>query len=190
MVTLEQLIETQKWYGMSDIQIIKEFFTQNNLEEEGMDLIHELTKTKIEKMKQKQRISEEWICILPSKYLYENYDLDIADRLHNLELNFLVNGGELSKNQLSWAKENIPNIIRPRAYFNPLIEWLENKDIRFKDIDTNIGIEKLFENENGYIYPFENGYKVFWKKEEFKPDIDITFYNYNEACFYLRLVDK
>ena len=132
MVTLKQLVEEQKWNEMSDIQIIKEFFDLNNLEEEGMDLIHELTRTKIEKMKQKHRMSEEWVCMLPSKYLYENYDLDIADRLHTLELNYLVNGGKLSKGHLKWATENIPNIVRPQAYFNPLVEWLENEGIRFK----------------------------------------------------------
>jgi len=132
MVTLKQLVYEQKLNGMSDIQIIKEFFDLNNLEEEGMDLIHELTRTKIEKMKQKHRMSEEWACILPSKYLYETYDLDIADKLHTLELNYLVNGGELSKNHLEWAIENIPNIEEPKAYFQPLVEWLKDKGIRFK----------------------------------------------------------
>ena len=132
MVTLKQLVDDQEWNEMSDIQIIKEFFDLNNLEEEGMDLIHELTRTKIEKMKRKHRMSEEWACILPSKYLYENYDLDIADRLHMLEINYLVNGGELSKNHLKWAKENVPNIVRPQAYFNPLVGWLENEGVKFK----------------------------------------------------------
>ena len=27
-------------------------------------------------------------------------------------------------------------------------------------------MEKLFENENGYVYPVENGFRVYWKKEE------------------------
>ena len=38
MVTLKQLVDEQKWNGMSDIQIIKTFLDLNNLEEEGMDL--------------------------------------------------------------------------------------------------------------------------------------------------------
>ena len=53
-----------------------------------------------------------WIGCLPSKYLYANYDLDIADHLHGLELNYLMNGGTLSIKELEWAKENVPNIIR------------------------------------------------------------------------------
>ena len=131
MRTLKELIDEQKWNGMTDIQVIEAFFTLNDMEEEGMDLIHELTKSKIEKMKQKHYMVEAWASYLPSKYLYENYDLDIADKLHMLEINYLVNGGELSSYFLKWASENVPKIIRPKVYFNPLVDWLKKKNIRF-----------------------------------------------------------
>ena len=132
MITLEQLVKEQKWNGMSDIQVIKTFFDMNNMEEEGIDLITELSKTKVDKLKRKERMVKEWTSYLPSKYLYENYDLDIADKLHTLELDYLSNGGELSKGRLEWARENLPNIELPKCYFNPLIEWLDDKGIRFK----------------------------------------------------------
>lgn len=132
MVTLAQLVEEQKFTEMSDIGVIKTFFDKNNMEEEGMELIHELTKTKIAKMKHRERVVKEWTSYLPSKYLYENYDLDIADRLHTLELDYLSNGCELSASRLEWAKENIPNIKMPYVYFQPLVEYLDSKDIRFK----------------------------------------------------------
>lgn len=78
MVTLKQLMENNKWNGMSDIQIIERFFKLNNLEEEGIDLVAELSKSKINKLKRKERMVREWMSYLPSKYLYENYDLEIA----------------------------------------------------------------------------------------------------------------
>ena len=133
MVTLRELVENQKWNDATDIQIIRAFFEMNNLEEEGITLISCLTQSKISKIKNKYTMAEEWICMLPSKYLYENYDLDIADHLHMLELNYLINGGKLSKTQLKWATENVPKIKMPKAYFNPLIEWMEGKGISFKD---------------------------------------------------------
>lgn len=136
MVTLEQLIKEQKWNGMTDIQIIKTFFDLNDNEEEGIDLINKLTKSKIGKLKRKEEMVKEWTSYLPSKYLYENYDLDTANRLHNLELDYLSNGGELSKNRFKWAKENIPNIARPEIYFNPLVEWLEVNDVFFKEVKS------------------------------------------------------
>ncbi len=50
-------------------------------------------------------------------------------------------------------------------------------------------MEKLFEDENGYVCPSEDGYKVFWKKAELKPEVDVIFSNYNEAHFYLRSIN-
>ena len=133
MITLEQLVKEQKWNNMTDIQIINTFFTMNDMEEEGLDLIYELAQSKIEKLKRKERNIEEWTSYLPSKYLYENYDLETADRLHILELDFLTHGCELSQSRLKWAYENVPHITRPQAYFNPLIDYLEENGIRFRD---------------------------------------------------------
>ena len=143
MVTLAQLVEDQKWNGMSDIQVVIAFFDKNDVEEEGIQLITELSKIKVEKLKRKEIMVKEWTSYLPSKYLYENYDLEIADMLHTLELDYLSHGGELSKSRLEWARKNIPNIEFPEVYFMPLIEWLDNKDIRFKG-ETQI-YKKMFE---------------------------------------------
>ena len=133
MVTLEQLVKEQKLFDMTDIQVIKMFFDLNDLEEEGVELITELSKAKIEKLKRRKQMVEDWISYLPSKYLYENYDLETADKLHALELDYISHGCELSELRLEWARENVPNITRPQAYFNPLIDYLEEKGIRFKD---------------------------------------------------------
>ena len=131
MITLKQLLESQPLTGASDTEIIQAYFVENDLEEEGMDLIHELTKSKIEKMKRRQYMVEEWTPRLPSKYLYKNYDLDTADMLHSLELDYLANGGKLSDSFLKWAKENVPNIIQPEVYFFPLVDWLGERNIKF-----------------------------------------------------------
>lgn len=132
MVTLEQLVKEQKYNEMSDIQVIKTFFDLNDMEEEGMKLIYELSKVKIEKLKRERRIVREWTSHLPSKYLYENYDLDTANWLHSLELNYLSYGGKLQESYMKWAKENVPNIKRPKVYFNPLVDWLKERGVEFK----------------------------------------------------------
>ncbi len=132
VITLRELVQEQTWNDMTDLQIIKAYFELNDLEADGIDIISELTKSKINNIKNRYAVAEEWVCMLPSKYLYENYELDIADRLHRLELDYLMNGGELSDKQLKWAKENVPNIRMPECYFQPLIAWLEDREIRFK----------------------------------------------------------
>lgn len=133
MATLSELVNEQKWNDISDIEAIKQFFVLNDMEEQAIDLISELAKSKVQKLKQKNYMAEEWVTILPSKYLYEKYDLDIADRMHMMELDFLMNGGELSKKKLKWAKENVPNIKEPECYFSPLIEYLKENGINFKE---------------------------------------------------------
>lgn len=132
MITLKELVDNQKWNDATDIQVIKAFFELNDLEEHGIDIISNLAKSKISKIKRKYANAETWVCALPSKYLYEHYDLDTADYLHTLELDYLMNDGELSADQFEWAKENVPNIERPQAYFRPLIEWMKDKGIEFK----------------------------------------------------------
>ena len=95
MITLEQLVKEQKWNDMSDIQVIKTFFDLNNMEEEGIEMITELSKTKVEKLKRKHNMAETWVCMLPSKYLYEHYDLDIADKLPEVPFWEIVNSSAM-----------------------------------------------------------------------------------------------
>ena len=133
MTTLKELVDEQKWNGFSDVEVIKQFFTLNDMEEDAIDLIGELSKSKVRKLKRKNYMAEEWITILPSAELYKMYDLKTADRLHMLELDYLINGGKLSESKLKWAKENAPNIKEPNPYFRPLIDYLEENGIKFKE---------------------------------------------------------
>ena len=133
MTTLKELVDEQKWTGFSDVEVNKQFFTLNDMEEDAIDLIGELSKSKVRKLKRKNYMAEEWITILPSAELYKMYDLKTADRLHMMELDYLINGGELSESKLKWAKENAPNIKEPNPYFRPLIDYLEEKGIKFKE---------------------------------------------------------
>lgn len=132
MVTLKELVYEQEYQDISDMEVIKFFLTQNNLEDEAIEMIAELSASKVRKLMQKQEVMQTWITYLPSKYLYENYKLDVADRLHSMELDYLVNGCELSSRFMKWAKENVPNIKEPECYFRPLIEYLEENGVNFQ----------------------------------------------------------
>ena len=131
MKELKDYIELQKYTGMTDMEIITAYFIDNDIEEQAMEISHTLAKAKIEKMKYRQDIIKTWVYSLPSNYLYENYSVDVATKLHNIELDYIVNG-EVTNRRLEWAKENIPNIKMPEVYFFPCIEWLDKHGIRFK----------------------------------------------------------
>lgn len=131
MKQLKDYIELQKLTGMSDIEIITSYFIDNDIEEDAMELSHNLAKAKIEKMKHRQNIIQNWAYYIPSEYLYEKYSLKVATMLHRIELDYIING-EVTQSRLEWAKENIPNIKMPAVYFMPCMDWLEEQGIKFK----------------------------------------------------------
>ena len=131
MKTLAEYIKLQAITGVSDIEIIRQFFIDNDIEEKGIELSYELTKTKIEKMKHRHHIIKEWTYNIPSEYLYNKYPLDVAVYLHRIELDYIVNG-EVTDYRLEWAKENLPNIKEPEVYFQPCINWLTEHGIKFQ----------------------------------------------------------
>lgn len=135
MKELKDYVDLQPLTGMSDIEITTSYFIDNDIEEEAMELSHNLAKTKIEKMKHRQRNIKEWAYHIPTQYIYENYPLDVAISLHRVELDYIVNG-EVTGARLEWAKENIPNIKLPAIYFVPCVDWLEEHGVRFKE-NTN-----------------------------------------------------
>lgn len=132
MKRLKDYIDWQKISGMSDIEIITSYFIDNDMEEDAMELSHNLAKAKIEKMKNREGIIKTWVYAIPSDYLYENYSVKIATMLHRIELDYIVNG-EVTGQRLKWAAENLPNIKMPYVYFQPCIEWLKENGIEFKE---------------------------------------------------------
>ncbi len=50
MPTLEELIEEQKYTKISDIEVISKWFCDNNREEDGLELITKLNKSKVDKL--------------------------------------------------------------------------------------------------------------------------------------------
>lgn len=131
MKALKDYIELQKFTNMSDIEIITSYFIDNDIEEEAMELSHNLAKSKIEKMRYRQDIIKTWAYTIPSEYLYQKYSERTATMLHRIELDYIVNG-EVTGQRLEWAKENFPNMKMPEVYFMPCVDWLEEHGIKFK----------------------------------------------------------
>ena len=133
MKCLKDYIEYQKFFNLSDMEIITQYFIDNDMEEEGMELSHKLAKSKIEKMKNGEHLIKRWAYNIPSDYLYENYPVKIATMLHRIELDYIVNG-EVTGSRLEWARENIPNIQKPLVYFFPCMEWLDKNGVKFMEV--------------------------------------------------------
>lgn len=137
-VTLKELVNAFYAERPSDLQLIKQYFIKNNLEEEAIQMIVDLSKAQIGKFKRRLESIEMLASWLPVSYLFDNYDKKTAINLMDLELDYLTTGYETNEYKLSdqrfrWAKENIPNIKEPEAYLNALIDYLEQNEIKFKE---------------------------------------------------------
>lgn len=132
MKTLKEYTDMQKLTGASDMEIITAYFIDNDMEEEMMEISHNLAKAKIEKMRARKHIIDEWAYTIPSDYLYDKYTVKTATMLHRIELDYIVNG-EVTGARLEWAKKNFPNIEEPSVYFQPCVRWLEEQGIMFKE---------------------------------------------------------
>lgn len=130
--SLKDLVDRQQLSGKSDMDVILDYIASNNLEESAIDLINALVKSKISKLKQYKFEVQHWVPNFHTSYLYETYPLDIAGMLNRLQLDYIVNGNELSGPMIKWAQDHIPSIEIPKVYYQPLIEYLDSNGIRFK----------------------------------------------------------
>lgn len=135
MIKLRELLD--KYEGVySDKELIVEYFTQNNMEYEGMNLLITLATNKASKVQKELNYIKTW---LPTKISMKDICKDMRvgaclDKIITCQIcNF-----ELPDNLLEWAKETIPKMELPKLMFNDTIEWLNEKyGIRFKN-DKNI----------------------------------------------------
>lgn len=131
MKTLKEYTDMQKFTGATDMEIITAYFVDNDMEEEMMEISHNLAKAKIEKMRARKHIIEEWTYTIPSDYLYDTYPVKTATMLHRIELDYIVNG-EVTGARLDWAKKNFLTIDEPSIYFQPCVKWLREHGIEFR----------------------------------------------------------
>lgn len=132
MKTLKEYTDMQKLTGETDMEIITAYFIDNNMEEEMIDISHNLAKAKIEKMRARKYIIDEWAYTIPSDYLYEKYSVMTATMLHRIELDYIING-EVTGYRLKWAKEYLSGIEEPLVYFQPCSKWLKEHGIKFAE---------------------------------------------------------
>lgn len=133
--SLKELVELSRYYKTSDIEIIKSWFIENNLEEEGIKLISDLSYSKVRKLELSLSAIRSWDLLLPEIKSDECYDEETASNLNTIERMGLLNLDLTSYGNLyNWVKEHIPNINCPKTYYIPTLHYLAKYDIFFKDM--------------------------------------------------------
>lgn len=131
MIKLRELLD--KYEGFySDKEIIVEYFVQNNMEYEGMNLLISLAKNKTQKVQNELDYIKSWI---PAKIdMTKVHGYKEVGEILNQIITCQICGFELPNDLLEWAKENIPNMKLPQLMFRDTIKWLKEKyGIEFKD---------------------------------------------------------
>ena len=118
-----------------DITIIRQYIIDNDLESEYIKLLTELTSSKTNKLEIKRNATNFIISssTMTLEYLLKTYPKDIALFLLDLELCY-AQIFDFSPKLIEKAKEIIPTINTPKAYFNDLVVHLNVQyGIQFKD---------------------------------------------------------
>lgn len=149
MKSLKELVYMQALTGESDLDIIQRWFIENDMEQEGLKIIAELSYSKSNKIQQTLDYARMWLpyaCAMPKQPRYAKkrhyYDKKTETNLINITQYHLLKMS-LPEFLLDWAKENIPQMERPFAYFQPTIDWLKEKyGIEFKEIKNESSNDK------------------------------------------------
>lgn len=121
---LRQILE--RYEGVySDRDIIVEYFVQNDLEYEAMDLLISLAKNKAQKAERELDYIKAWI---PNKVDMTQYfsSKEVGENLNKI-ITYQICGFDLPDKLLKWAKENIPNMKAPEVCFRDTLKWLKEK---------------------------------------------------------------
>lgn len=136
---LKEYIELQKYTGESDIDIIKRWFIENRQESLGLSLIPELAQKQMDRVAVKLSYAQLWTPTIFNTVLFSKCNSGL-DKDTKTKLTIIANCAALSinlkkhySNVYEWAKENIPNMEVPKAYFMPTLNYLASYGIYFKD---------------------------------------------------------
>ena len=139
-MTLYELVLRQRMTGESDSQLIAEWFVSNDMAVEGIEMVSKMAKKKIE--------DDQW------KYGWLASDLSMYSATESIMKTFGVKDGckldsiirryiicyrlgekfeEKYPQDVDWLKEIIPTKKLPFVFWRPFAEFLEEKNIHFKD---------------------------------------------------------
>lgn len=131
MKTLKELIAMQSFTRQDDLEIIKQWFIENNREREGLTLIPLLAKSQTDKVQRKYDYALSWTPnLIDMRTQFK--DKALAEKLNTIQTLCSLSA-DLKNYQAiyDWAKANIPTMEIPPVFFLPTVKWLQKYGIEF-----------------------------------------------------------
>ena len=136
MKTLKEMVDNYAPFGMSDMEIIKNYLIENEFELEALEMIPALAKSRAERYKTQLNFARTWI---PNQIdMSEQIKDKIQLRVWNAIVNYFSLSMDLPNHILALAQAVIPETPKPKYYFVPAYEWLNREyNIYFKGDKPN-----------------------------------------------------
>lgn len=135
MKSLKELVAYQNLSGKQDIEIIFEWFAENNMEIEGISLMEKLATNKANKLANEiDRIKSNMSMYAGTDILFREYKSEIASKLNHIIVLYIL-GLDIEQyypQHIKWLKETIPTLKCPSVFWRDFYEWLKSKGIYFK----------------------------------------------------------
>lgn len=135
MITLKELVAMQSFNQKTDIEIIVDYFTINELESEGINLMNVLAKSKCDRLSNElSKLKGNLSMYGGADILYKEFGIKVGGRLNTIIMLFIL-GFDIEnvyKGHFEWLKETIPTLKCPKIFWKDFYDWLVSKEIYFK----------------------------------------------------------
>ena len=135
MKSLKELVAYQNLSGKQDIEIIFDWFAENNMEIEGISLMEKLATNKANRLANEiDRIKSNMSMYAGTDILFREYKSEIASKLNHIIVLYIL-GLDIEQyypQHIKWLKETIPTLKCPSIFWRDFYEWLKSKGIYFK----------------------------------------------------------
>lgn len=135
MKSLRELVNMQTLTGETDLEIIYDWFTENNMEIEGITLMEKLATNKANRLANEiDRIRGNMSMYAGTDILFKEYKPEIASKLNHIIVLYIL-GLDIEQyypQHIEWLKETIPTLECPTVFWRDFDEWLKSKGIYFK----------------------------------------------------------
>ena len=140
MKSLKELVFNQNFNGKSDAEIIAQWYVENDLAVAGIEIVSQIAKEKIKSIENTMawltgdlRMYDGSEHLVKTFGLEDGFKLDKTIRLWIIEQRCGGNFEESFPERVEWLRDFIPTKKQPLVFWRNFLEWLNERNIYFKD---------------------------------------------------------
>ena len=150
-MTLKEIVDRYSVFGLKDLELIKYYFQVNNIQEQAVELLTEISKDTI--VKQKEYIDIIKDCSLYNQSILDNPNIDfnIKQTLINAAQSY-VNNGSLDKKILDKLKSIFDNLDKDSLKCFPkyFLAYLQSEGIALEYLDMSQYRQEILERKDKF----------------------------------------